>query len=158
MDLLARYDLLTRAGRFNFALNGTYISNFAEAKAANLSLVNAVSTQNHPLNLKVRGSVRWRLGAFDVSGYVNYFNHYTDETILPARHVSSWSTVDLHAAYTLRPDARGWLSETTFALGADNLFDRDPPFLNNGLAGIGYDQENGDLTGRMVNFTVRTKW
>ncbi len=28
-----------------------------------------------------------------------------------------------------------------------NLFDKDPPFLNNAAASIGYDQENGDLTG-----------
>ena len=157
-DVLAQYDLATKTGRFNFALNGTYITNFAEAKAAYQPLVNAVSTQNHPINLKMRGSVRWRLGAFDVSGYVNYYNHYEDVMSTPRRDVASWSTVDLHAAYTLKPHGQGWLGDTTFALGADNLFDRDPPFLNNATASIGYDQENGDLTGRMVSFTVRKNW
>jgi iron complex outermembrane receptor protein len=158
VDVLARYDLLSKAGRFSFALNGTYISDFDEARAANMPLVNEVSTQNHPLNLKMRGSVRWRFGAFDVSGFVNYYNHYEDDTVTPARHVSSWNTFDLHAAYTLQTVSPSWLSETTFVLGADNLFDKDPPFLNNSAASLGYDQENGDLVGRMVNFTVRKKW
>jgi iron complex outermembrane receptor protein len=139
-------------------VNGTYILSFAEAKAANLPLAERVSTQNYPINLKVRGTARWQRGGFDVSAYVNFLNDYKDEASNPQRHVASWTTFDLHAAYTLHSERGSWLEDTTFALGADNLFDRDPPFLNNALAGIGYDQENGDLTGRVVSFTVRKKW
>jgi iron complex outermembrane receptor protein len=158
VDVLARYDLPTSVGRFNFSLNGTYLTNFEEAKTAHQPLVDTVGTQNHPLKLRMRGAVRWRFGAFDLSGYLNYYNDYVDTTVTPARNVSSWRTVDLHAAYTLKPHDAGWLGDTTFALGADNIFDRDPPFLNNAAAAIGYDQENGDLTGRMVSFTVRKQW
>jgi outer membrane receptor protein involved in Fe transport len=157
-DLLARYDLSTHAGLFNFALNGTYITNFAEAKAAYQPLINAVSTQNHPINLKLRGSMRWRYGAFDVSAYTNYFNHYKDVLSTPHRSIASWTTFDLHAAYTFSQHGEGWLGNTTLALGAENLFDRDPPFVNNAVASIGYDQENGDLTGRTVSLTVRKSW
>ena len=109
-----------------------------------------VSTQNYPIDLKLRAEARWAYRGFDVSAYGNFLNHYTYVGSVPARHVSSLTTFDVHAAYAL--------GATTFELGVDNLLDRDPPFLNNAAAAIEYDQENGDLIGRMVNFTVRTKW
>ncbi len=37
---------------------------------------------------------------------------------------------------------------------ATNLLGSDPPFLNNPLERIGYDQENGDLTGRSVTLGI----
>jgi outer membrane receptor protein involved in Fe transport len=158
IDMLARYERASRLGRFSFSLNGTYILSFAEAKAVDLPLVERVSTQSYPIDLKMRGTVRWQRAGFDVATDVNFMNNYRDEVSAPQRSVSSWTTVDLHAAYTFGAAGGGWLGDTTFALGADNLFDKDPPFLNNSTVGIGYDQENGDLTGRTVNFTVRKKW
>lgn len=158
IDMLARYEKASRLGRFSFSLNGTYILSFAEAKAVDLPLVERVSTQSYPIDLKMRGTVRWQRAGFDVSADANFMDHYKDEVSTPQRHVSSWTTIDLRAAYTFGSAAGGWLGDTTFALGADNLFDKDPPFLNNSTVGIGYDQENGDLTGRTVNFTVRKKW
>ncbi len=158
IDMLARYETASSLGKLTFSLNGTYILRFAEAAAANLPLVEHVSTQRYPINLKVRGSARWRRGAFDVSAYVNFLNSYEDVVSTPHRTVSSWTTFDLHASYTIGSRGNGLLGDTTFAFGADNLFDRDPPFLDNSAAGLGYDQENGDLTGRIVSLTVRKKW
>jgi iron complex outermembrane receptor protein len=158
IDMLARYEKASSVGRFSFSLNGTYVLSFVEAKAANLPLIERVSTQSYPIDLKVRGSMRWQRAGFDVGTDVNFMNNYKDVASAPERGVPSWTTVDLHAAYTFGSASGGWLGDTTFALGADNLFDKDPPFLNNSAVGIGYDQENGDLTGRIVNFTVRKKW
>ena len=59
---------------FNFTLNGTYIARFAEARSANLPLVNEVSTQNHPINLKMRGSMGWMFKDIELSGSLNYYN------------------------------------------------------------------------------------
>jgi hypothetical protein len=39
------------------------------------------------------------------------------------------------------------------ALDLLKAFNQLPPFLNNSV-GVGYDQENGDLTGRMARLTV----
>ena len=158
IDMLARYETASKLGRLSFSLNGTYILSFAEAKAADVPLVERVSTQSYPINLKMRGTARWQRGGFDVSAYMNFLNNYTDKASNPERRVASSTTFDLHAAYTLRSAGGDWFGDTTFALGADNLFDRDPPFLNNSAVGLGYDQENGDLTGRVVSFTVRKKW
>lgn len=158
IDMLARYERASKLGRFSFSLNGTYLLSFAEAKAASLRLTERVSTQSYPIDLKMRATVRWQRGGFDVATYVNFLNDYHDTASNPQRRIASWTTLDIHAAYTFSAASGGWLDDTTLALGAENLFDKDPPFLNNAGAGIGYDQENGDLTGRMVSFTVRKKW
>ncbi len=76
---------------------------------------------------------------------------------MPARNVSSWTTFDLNLAYTFGATPGSEAGKTTLTLGADNLFNRDPPFLNNPV-GVGYDQENGDLTGRVVSLTIQRKW
>jgi iron complex outermembrane receptor protein len=156
-DLLARYLEETAIGRFSLSLNGTYIVNFAEAKTADSPLENLVSTPSHPINLKMRGTVRWQRGNLDVSANANYLNHYRDTASVPERNVASWTTLDLQGAYTLNVPAQSRLANTTFSLGIENAFDTDPPFMNN-VIGIGYDQENGDLTGRTVNLTVRKTW
>jgi iron complex outermembrane receptor protein len=90
--------------------------------------------------------------------YVNFWNHYRDKTTVPNRDISSLTTFDFNVAYTLSAE-RGWgFGETTLALSAQNVFDRGPPFLNNSTALIGYDQENGDILGRFVSFTIRQNW
>jgi len=112
-------------------------------------------TQNHPIDLKLRSLLRWQIGALVFFGALNYLNGYQDVVSAPMRRVGSWTTVDVHVAYTVPSQTLG---ATTLALGADNFLDRDPPFLNNSAAAIGFNQENGDLTGRMVSLSLRTRW
>jgi iron complex outermembrane receptor protein len=71
--------------------------------------------------------------------------------------VSSWTTLDLNFSYAIARHSGGPLSGTTFSLSAENVFDRKPPFLNNSV-GVGYDQENGELTGRFLSLSVRKTW
>jgi hypothetical protein len=44
------------------------------------------------------------------------------------------------------------------SLRISNVLNASPPFLNNFLEHIGYDEENGNLLGRMVSLTVRERW
>jgi iron complex outermembrane receptor protein len=120
-----------------------------------MPLIEHVSTQNYPVNFKMRSSARWQRGSVDVSTTVNFANGYRDT--FSRRHVDSWTTIDLHAAYTFNRAKPDWAGDTTLSVGIDNLLDKNPPFLNNSV-GIGYDQENGDLIGRMLSLTVRKTW
>jgi hypothetical protein len=43
-------------------------------------------------------------------------------------------------------------------LSALNLFNTEPPFLNNAAEYIGYDKENGNLYGRRVSLQLDVKW
>jgi outer membrane receptor protein involved in Fe transport len=114
------------------------------------------NTQNNPLAVHLRGSVGWQSSGWGVFSFVNFSGSYRDRQTQPARGVSSWTTLDLQLRYEFPGDSSP-VRGTSLILEAQNVFDRYPPFLNNPL-GIGYDQENGDLSGRVLSLTVRKKW
>jgi iron complex outermembrane recepter protein len=158
MDLIGRYSFESRGGRFDFGLNGTYLFRYAQSNTPTSPLDNIVSTQNNPINLRARGSAAWTQRGLGVATFVNFENSYRDTLSVPSRGVSPWTTIDLQLSYETTADTPGWLGKTQFVLNAQNLFNVNPPFLNNGAVGIGYDQENADLYGRMVSLEVRKRW
>jgi iron complex outermembrane receptor protein len=93
------------------------------------------------------------------SGFVNYLDGYRNTAVMPVERVSSWTTVDLQVGYDL-PVPRGPLHGTRLALSVTNLFDRDPPYVNNptSFSAIGYDSDNANPIGRLVAFQVIKSW
>ena len=157
LDLTGRYSFYNRFGKFDFGLNGTYLFAYSQANTPGSPLLNIVSTQNNPINIKARGSASWTRRGLGLSTFVNFQNRYQDTLSVPNRSISPWTTLDLQLSYETTADMPGWVGHTQFALSAQNLFNVNPPFLNNPV-GVGYDQENGDLYGRMVSFEVRKWW
>jgi outer membrane receptor protein involved in Fe transport len=157
LDLTAGYAVDTSSGTVALKLSGNYIIDFEEASTPGVPAVDRVSTPSYPVDLRLRGSVGWQRGGLDIVAYVNYADHYRDTVSIPERRVRSWTTLDTTVTYKLSAGLGGRLGETSLSLAAMNLFDRDPPFLNN-LVGVGYDQENADIMGRIVSFTIRQKW
>ena len=158
LDLIGKYTTGNRAGRFDFGLNATYLFRYAQSNTPTSPLANIVSTQNNPINLRARGSAAWERRGFGAAGFINFENSYRDTISVPSRGVAPWTTVDLQLSYQTPVDALGWLGNTQVALNVQNLFNVNPPFLNNAAVGIGYDQENADLYGRLVSFEVRKRW
>jgi len=158
LDLIGKYSADNRAGRFNFGLNATYLFRYAQSNTPTSPLDNIVSTQNNPINLRARGSAGWERRGFGAAGFINFENSYRDTVSVPSRGVSPWTTIDLQLSYQTPADTIGWLGNTQIALNVQNLFNVNPPFLNNAAVGIGYDQENADLYGRLVSFEVRKRW
>jgi iron complex outermembrane recepter protein len=157
LDLMAKYSFGERLGKFDLGLNATYLFNYSQRNTPGSPLVDIVSTQNHPIDLRVRGSVAWTRRGVGLATFVNFQNSYRDTQSVPNRGISPWTTVDLQLSYETPAEALGWLGHMQFALNAQNLFDVYPPFLNNPV-GVGYDQENADLYGRLVSFEVRKRW
>lgn len=158
VDLIGRYSFENRGGRFDFGLNATYLFEYLQSNTPSSPLDNIVSTQNNPINLRARGSAAWMRRGFGLATFVNFANSYRDTLSVPSRGVSPWTTVDLQLSYELTGETLGWLGNTQFALNAQNLFNVSPPFLNNNAVGLGYDQENADLYGRVMSFEVRKRW
>jgi iron complex outermembrane receptor protein len=157
VDLNAQYKLHLESSSLLFGLSGTKLFSFETAESPSSPEMELVSTQSNPIDLRLLGTLEWKLRGFTAGTHVSYYDGYRDTASLPERHVRSWTTVDLRLAYDVDASAESWLNGTTFALSADNLFDRDAPFLNNQV-GMGYDQENADLTGRMITVSLRKKW
>lgn len=157
-DVISKYTADNRAGHFDFGLNATYLLRYSQSNTPTSPLDNIVSTQNNPINLRARGSAAWGRRGFGVAGFVNFENRYRDTISVPSRGVSPWTTIDMQLSYQTPRDAFGWLGNTQVALNVQNLFNVNPPFLNNTAVGIGYDQENADLYGRLVSFEIRKRW
>jgi outer membrane receptor protein involved in Fe transport len=157
IDLLGQYEHQFGRGRLTLRLDGTYILSFSDTPTRNLPLTEKVSTQNNPIDLRLRGAVSWQAGPVRTSALVNYFDGYRDVLSVPQRRVASWTTVDMNLAWSTSAKGESAFSGMTFALDAENVFDEPPPFLNNPV-GMGYDQENGDLMGRILSVSVRKNW
>jgi outer membrane receptor protein involved in Fe transport len=157
-DVISKFATDNRAGHFDFGLNATYLLRYSQSNTPTSPLENIVSTQTNPINFRARGSAAWDRRGFGVAGFVNFENSYRDTISVPSRGVSPWTTIDMQLSYQTPRDAFGWLGNTRVALNVQNLFNVNPPFLNNAAVGLGYDQENADLYGRLVSFEIRKRW
>src|SRR3546814_9687954 len=91
----------------------------------------------------MRSSATWLQGGFTGALFWNFVNSYRDTISVPNRRVDSWNTFDLSLSYRLgEAQASGLLRGLTLGVSALNLFDSDPPFVNNCSGLIGYDPIN----------------
>jgi len=146
----------TRIGRFSFALNGTYISEwkmqpdgFTYESAVGR---NAASVPGPFPRWKHYAALDWQYGAWGAtlaqtfqSGYedTNDFSDLPPSRPPPSpRSVSSYEVWDLHARYS-------GFTNTRIFVGVRNLFGRDPPFTNQPFTyQAGYDPKYADPRGR----------
>lgn len=85
---------------------------------------------------------------FQITGVLNYTGSYEQRIFfgtaqteeLSRDTIEDFTTFDLQVEYTI-PESNSWLSQTSIKVGANNLFDTDPPFLNrfNGFDGSFYN-------------------
>ncbi|MFL6604474.1 MAG: TonB-dependent receptor domain-containing protein [Steroidobacteraceae bacterium] len=158
LDLSARYGRDTAFGVLGINIAATYFLHYREAQTPGDPLVEYRNTDHNPPALRLRGLFNWEHRGYSVSPAINFQSGYTDVDSLPQRPVSSWMTWDLVLGYKLRPFDSAVGGETTVSLRGQNVFNKQPPFLNNSLSSVGYDPENGDLLGRRVSFAVQHRW
>jgi len=46
----------------------------------------------------------------------------------------------------------------TISLRDFNVFNKQPPFLNDDVGSVGYDPENADLLGRRLSLKIELEW
>jgi iron complex outermembrane receptor protein len=158
LDMSGRYQLDSGFGRFDLGVNATYLFEYSQARGPKAAPIELLNTEHEPIDWRARGKVSWIRGPFTTSAFVNFTDSYREIASTPSRTVHSWTTVDLNLEYAPGPESPSWLQGTTFGISAQNAFDAQAPFLNNVAVGIGYDQENANLLGRVLGFRIRHKW
>ena len=148
----------TSLGKFGFSLAGTYILHYKQADTPDAPLVSLLNTLSNPQVLHIIGSTHWTIGNAETSLDVQYANRYRDTETSPVSSIASWTTADLRIAYTFGADDAPRSRPVEVALNCENLFNRYSPFAVNTIASLGYDQENGSLTGRVITLAVDVKW
>ncbi|MBV8122581.1 MAG: TonB-dependent receptor, partial [Paucibacter sp.] len=150
VDLNLSYRLrTTRAGTFNLAFAGTYVTQYALQLEENGPWFqndgiyfngNPVFRWQHNLSLS------WNRDAWS-AGVVNHFkSSYTDQNNVAAPYnhnqVGCYSTWDLFGNWTATP-------ALSLTAGVRNLFDQNPPFSNQSANfQVGYDPRYTDPAGR----------
>ena len=157
-DLNTLYERSWSPGTLKLRLDGTYLLDFTQQASPGAPAVQLLNTQNNPINIKLHGTASWRQPRWGATLGVNFQNHYTDTASDPHRNIRSFTTFDAQLQYELAPFSTGFLQNTLVELDAVNVFNVSPPFLNNQIAGIGYDQENADPDGRRLSLQVRKTW
>jgi iron complex outermembrane recepter protein len=156
VDFYESYKLPSRFGDFSVGLNGTYMFEYAltSPPGGRFSLLNTLS---NPIELHMHSSIAWNYHRIGVIVSGNYTNSYWNPQTVPTSKIDSWTTADVQLKWVLGAPG-SWLEDTEFRLTMRNVFDQNPPFVSNASAGIGYDQENGDLTNRFVILGIAKRW
>ena len=157
IDFNSRYQHPLPLGDLNLGVNGTYLLRFARAETPDEPLTSLLSTQNEPVNLRMRATAGWDIARFSTLAAANYTNSYRDTASDPRRRIGSWTTIDIQLRYDFS-DVSGWLHGVRLELNGHNVFNVDPPFLNNQLVGLGFDQENANPYGRVLTLEVKKNW
>jgi iron complex outermembrane recepter protein len=157
IDVIGKYGFANSLGRFDVALNGSYLLDYAQQRTPGDPLEQLLDTPFNPINLRFRGSLSWERAGWGASLFVNFDNSYHDVLSDPNREIRSFTTLDVQLRYRTSTNSAWFLANTEVALTAQNLFNSSPPFFNNPL-GVGYDQENTDLTGRILSVNIRKRW
>jgi outer membrane receptor protein involved in Fe transport len=150
VDVAAQYQWAVPMGAMTARLDGTYVFDYSRASDWNAPRESLLDTPGNPLSRRLRGTLEFSRNRFQAGLSLNFSNAYDDNVSLPTRRVSSSMTYDANFSYVTAGGGR-------FTLSVTNLTDKNPPFVNNPL-GIGYDQENGDLQGRVIHATAGVNW
>jgi iron complex outermembrane receptor protein len=158
LDFNAAYTRSWAPGVLKLSLDGTWLFRFTQQEEPGAPARELLDTQNNPINLKMRGALSWQQRRWGGTVGINFQNHYVDTVSEPNRPISAYTTFDTQLRYELAPFGASFLANTRLELNAINVFNQSPPFLNNAIAQIGYDQENADPYGRLVSLQVRKTW
>jgi iron complex outermembrane recepter protein len=157
IDASGKYSFANWLGNFDLGLSATYLTDYSQARFQKSPLQNLLSTTGNPIDLRMRSSLAWTRGGMGAAAFFNYTNGYRDIVSKPTRRVGSWTTIDLQLSYTTPSTDNDLLANTSLSLSAENLLNKNPPFVNN-PEGIGYDNANADLLGRFISFRLRKAW
>lgn len=110
-------------------------------------------TLYNPAKLNSRIGAVWNQGGFSASAFANYTGGVTD--VVRSEKSASFTTFDFNLRYATSED-RGIWSGLEFALSAQNVFDRSPPFSapTSLIYSLPYDPTNYSAVGRFVSLSV----
>lgn len=137
------------------SLSGSYIFEYEQAFSATGAVVDISDTANNPVDLRLRAGVNISRGQWTSAIFINYTDDYVDTNSSPDRRVDSWTTADVSLGYAFADTST--LSGVQARLNMRNLFNVEPPFLNNPI-GVGYDPENADPIGRFISLQITKSW
>lgn len=178
IDFEAMYHFNTGIG--NFTLDGSFtrktkFEQWFGSDGTHFSVLGTAGFNTTFPSLKTEGraNIAYDKGAFNAVLGVNYEGPYmwwgsgvmnpivrnaAGVPIGGGDHVKAFTTVDLHVSYTLKDF--GALKKANLYVDATNLFDKNPPFVNQATnnGAVGYDSNSANPLGRVVSIGIRSNF
>jgi iron complex outermembrane recepter protein len=163
VDLQANYSLPTdHWGTWSAGLAGTYTFQYDVAFTPGGTSFDELNDIGYPLRLRMRGNVGWQGGPWSAVVFVNFNNAYTNTETTPSQSISSWTSVDLNVIYDVGRAFPGvWSKNLSITAHVNNLFDRDPPYVNIPISpngGGGFDPNVYSGIGRLASLAIGKKF
>lgn len=155
-DLAARYRVSVGEHRLVFSANASVLIDFKDQITPISPLIERVGTLGNPVDFRLRATADWSWRALGVNLALNHVGPYTDNISAPARPIGAWTSLDIQIRFS-SPEKTGLAQGISAALTIQNLFDRDPPFVDRSL-GFGYDPANADVLGRFIAVQLKKQW
>jgi iron complex outermembrane receptor protein len=146
----------TAVGTFNTGASALYLFNYDQALIKGAAQTDVVGTLNNPQRFQGRVQFGWRENELSASAFLNYSGHYENTTVTPVQNIGSYTTVDVSLGYDFGQARGGWLDSLRLQLTAQNLFDKEPPPVFNGV--LAFDPQVASALGRLVSFEVVKKF
>jgi len=170
LDFAAQYQFDTGSVGWTLGATGTRVFSYKFQAIPGAAVIERVNNANFPVRFRARGQIGARVGGFSLNTFYNYTNSYRVVALLgnnlfspaivaPAvqdERVAANLTVDATLTYAF-PQESGPLSDLSFSIAAQNVFDRDPPFARVSQNQI-FDSANASALGRMVSLELRKKF
>lgn len=145
IDLSARTRFAALAGTVNAWAELTRLLSYDVSHGSGeidaLGKLNRANVGAPNQKLRVTGGLNWSRGSVAVDALLRHVGGYDDDA---GGRIDSFTTLDLAVAWTLG-------GRTTLTLGAANLLDEDPPYVN--IAGS-YDPRSADPRGRRLFLSI----
>ena len=152
LDVSARGDFAVVRGTLSAWAEATWLFTYDVTNAGveidGLGKLNRANVGAPNQRLRFAGGLGWTGARIRLNAMVRHVGAYEDDG---GGDIDGFSTVDANATWSLGT----WLgqeSETSVTLGAANLFDADPPYVD--IAGS-YDPRSADPRGRRLYLQVR---
>ncbi len=150
VDLDVLYNIDAGANSIDLSLAAWYIIDSTRQLTSASPEVDALNIVYLPVDLNMRGGITLTRHKLRGGLFVNYVDSYSDPSNDDDTKVDSWTTVDFNLEYN-------FVGATNLALNVQNLFDEDPPFVEN-ARGTGYDPTNATALGRFVSLSMTYDW
>jgi iron complex outermembrane receptor protein len=142
---------------FDVSETGTYYTKYDNATTMASPYQDVLNTINWPTRWRSQTRATARLDGFSATAFVNYTPSYTNNLVVPEEKVSDYTTIDGQLSFDTGASRPYWLRDIVVSLNFSNLFDSDPPYVNN-TSGIAYDPQLASPLGRVVSLQVSKRW
>lgn len=157
LDFNVSYSKDTDIGTISVSSAGSYLFNFDERIFPTAPNSGVLNTFGNPIDLRLRNSLSWMNDEWTVAAFVNHATSYDDNLVTPERSIDAFTTIDLTLSYEFDGQRGSILNDTRFTVSATNLFDQDPPFVDQ-FRDVNFDPANASPVGRFISFQVTKTW